>query len=117
MNFVVLILVLLIFDDRKSCSLAMAKTEGNVAGSGNETMTLDTVRDSLIRQEDTIIFSLIERAKYPINSPTYQESNNASIPGFSGSFIRFFVKESEALQAKVIDFNLLLVKGIKKKLK
>ncbi|PON74556.1 Chorismate mutase [Parasponia andersonii] len=78
----------------------MEKTDGNVSESGNE-MTLDSVRDSLIRQEDSIVFSLIERAKFRFNSPTYQESNHyASIPGFSGSLIRFFVKESEFLQAK-----------------
>ncbi|GKV03157.1 hypothetical protein SLEP1_g15512 [Rubroshorea leprosula] len=61
-------------------------------------MTLDTVRDSLIRQEDTIIFSLIERAKFPLNSPTY---NQSWVPGFSGSLVEFIVKQTENLQAKV----------------
>lgn len=98
MNFVVLILVSVIFYDR-NC-LAMAKTKGNASDSGNE-LTLDTVRDSLIRQEDTIVFSLIERARFPLNSPTYQESNT-SIPGFGGSLIHYFAKESESIQAKVI---------------
>lgn len=74
--------------------------EGNSPVPANG-MTLEAVRDSLIRQEDTIIFSLIERAKFPLNSPTYQQSY-ASIPGFSGPLIDFFVKQAEALQAKVI---------------
>ncbi|KAH7523965.1 hypothetical protein FEM48_Zijuj06G0068100 [Ziziphus jujuba var. spinosa] len=72
--------------------------EGNSPVPANG-MTLEAVRDSLIRQEDTIIFSLIERAKFPLNSPTYQQSY-ASIPGFSGPLIDFFVKQAEALQAK-----------------
>ena len=79
----------------------------NGKAGGNE-MTLETVRDSLIRQEDTIIFSLIERAKYPINSPTYHQSY-VSIPGFSGTLIDFFVKETEALQAKVISLSLFFL--------
>lgn len=74
--------------------MAMGKADANE-------MTLETVRDSLIRQEDTIIFALIERAKYPINSPTYHQSY-ASIPRFSGPLIDFIVKQTEALQTKVI---------------
>ncbi|KAJ4707780.1 Chorismate mutase [Melia azedarach] len=64
----------------------------------NSELTLHSVRESLIRQEDTIIFSLIERAKYPRNSPAYEQSY-ASIPGFSGSLLQYIVKQSEALQA------------------
>ncbi|XP_058224667.1 chorismate mutase 2 [Rhododendron vialii] len=60
-------------------------------------MTLDSVRESLIGQEDTIIFCLIERAKYPINSPLYDES----VPGVLGSLVEYIVKETEALHAKV----------------
>ncbi|GMN35283.1 hypothetical protein TIFTF001_005203 [Ficus carica] len=67
-------------------------------------MTLDAVRDALIRQEDTIIFSLIERAKFPINSPTYDESR-LSIPGFCGSLVQFIVKETEAYESKAGRFQ------------
>ncbi|KAM3711292.1 hypothetical protein ACJW30_01G098400 [Castanea mollissima] len=62
-------------------------------------VTLESLRQSLIRQEDTIIFSLIERARFPTNSPTYNESYVSS-PTFSGSLVHFVVKETEALQAK-----------------
>ncbi|KAI9191716.1 hypothetical protein LWI28_012480 [Acer negundo] len=59
--------------------------------------TLDSVRDSLIRQEDTIVFCLIERAKYPLNSPAY---NQSYVPGFSGSsLVEHIVKQTETLQA------------------
>ncbi|KAK3211260.1 hypothetical protein Dsin_015966 [Dipteronia sinensis] len=61
--------------------------------------TLDSVRDSLIRQEDTIVFCLIERSKYPLNSPAYNQSY-VSIPGFSGSsLVEYIVKQTETLQA------------------
>ncbi|KDP33516.1 hypothetical protein JCGZ_07087 [Jatropha curcas] len=70
----------------------------SVSGSGNA-FNLDTVRDSLIRQEDTIIFNLIERARFPLNSPLYDQ-NSGLVPGFSGSLVHFIVKETEAVQAK-----------------
>ncbi|XP_050884672.1 chorismate mutase 2 isoform X2 [Lathyrus oleraceus] len=61
--------------------------------------TLESVRESLIRQEDTIIFSLIERARFPLNSPTY-ERNYSSIPNFSGSLFDFILHQTEDIQAK-----------------
>ncbi|KAK8991738.1 hypothetical protein V6N11_062734 [Hibiscus sabdariffa] len=61
----------------------------------NDGLTLQMVRDSLIRQEDTIVFSLIERARFPLNSPAYDPST----PGFCGSLVEFFVKKTEAVQA------------------
>ncbi|CAA2987106.1 chorismate mutase 2 isoform X1 [Olea europaea var. sylvestris] len=70
----------------------------HVSEMGNfsdDMLNLDTLRKILVREEDTIIFSLIERAKYPINSPLYDKR-----PGLSGSLFEFFVKESEAVQAK-----------------
>ncbi|GKU87371.1 hypothetical protein SLEP1_g1778 [Rubroshorea leprosula] len=80
----------------------MVEAEPSNLGVGSSTgITLDSVRDALIRQEDTIIFSLIERAKFPLNSPAYNQSS-LSIPGFSGSLVQFFVKETENLQAKIL---------------
>ncbi|XP_022142025.1 chorismate mutase 2 isoform X2 [Momordica charantia] len=67
--------------------------------SASDMLTLDGIRDSLIRQEDTIVFSLIERAKFPLNRKMYY-NNHTSIPGFSGSLVEFVVKETEAIQAK-----------------
>ncbi|PIN04851.1 Chorismate mutase [Handroanthus impetiginosus] len=61
-------------------------------------LNLDSLRKSLIRQEDTIIFSLIERSKYPINSPLYNDTGPGDL---SSSLLEFFIKESEGLQAKV----------------
>ncbi len=36
-------------------------------------LSLDNIRESLIRQEDTIIFSLIERAQFAVNDIVYGE--------------------------------------------
>lgn len=64
-------------------------------------MNLESLRKSLVRQEDTIIFNLIERSKYPMNSPLY---DHRTMPPhkFSASLFQFFIKESEALQSKVL---------------
>ena len=43
-------------------------------------LSLDNIRQSLIRQEDTIIFSLIERAQFAANEPVYQ-SGAIAVPG------------------------------------
>ncbi|KAG8375442.1 hypothetical protein BUALT_Bualt10G0100400 [Buddleja alternifolia] len=76
----------------------MGESGGNVVDKnlGN----LETVRESLIRQEDSIIFSLIERAKHPINSPLYDDKKMPFADDSSVSLFHFFVKESEVLQSK-----------------
>ena len=43
-------------------------------------LSLDNIRQSLIRQEDTIIFSLIERAQFAANEPVSQ-SGAIAVPG------------------------------------
>lgn len=62
-------------------------------GSDVQQLSLDSIRESLIRQEDTIVFSLIERAKFPLNSPAFEDSS---------SLTEFFVREIETIQAKVV---------------
>ncbi|GAQ82935.1 chorismate mutase [Klebsormidium nitens] len=66
----------------------------------SENLTLDKIRDNLIRQEDTIIFSLIERAQFRQNSAAYDAKSN-SVPGFDGSLLDYLLKETEHLHAKV----------------
>lgn len=65
----------------------------------SDTMTLETVRNSLIEQEDTIIYSLIDRANYQLNSKMYDETASL-IPGYDGSLVKFVVMETEAVNAK-----------------
>ena len=71
------------------------------AAETNSEYTLDSVRKALERQEDTIIFNLIERAKFPFNSPTYNQQY-PTISYSRGSLLDFIVKNTEAIQAKVI---------------
>ncbi|XP_062195286.1 uncharacterized protein LOC133898606 [Phragmites australis] len=64
-------------------------------------LSLDTVRDFLTREEDTIVFSLIERAKYPLNWPVYDPAYLGAGAGrLNASFAELFVRESEAVQSK-----------------
>ncbi|XP_010453122.1 PREDICTED: chorismate mutase 2 [Camelina sativa] len=67
----------------------------NESNSGSDVLSLESIRESLIRQEDTIVFSLIERSQFPLNSPAFEDSENSS------SLTEFFVREIEVLQAKV----------------
>lgn len=67
---------------------------------GSENLTLDHIRHSLIRQEDSIIFSLLERAQYCYNEDTY-DPNAFSMDGFHGSLVEYIVRETEKLHAQV----------------
>nr|GLL26587.1 chorismate mutase 1, chloroplastic isoform X1 [Ipomoea trifida] len=69
-----------------------------------ESYTLDGIRSSLIRQEDSIIFGLVERAQYCYNPDTY---NPDAFPmeAFHGSLIEYILKETEKLHAKVGRYN------------
>lgn len=62
-------------------------------------LSLESVRNNLIRQEDTIIFSLIERSRFPITSVLYDDKASF-IPGVSGSLFQYIVQQNEAIQAK-----------------
>ncbi|XP_021721450.1 chorismate mutase 1, chloroplastic-like isoform X2 [Chenopodium quinoa] len=66
----------------------------------SESLTLDGIRNSLIRQEDSIIFGLLERSQFCYNADTY---NPDAFPlhGFHGSLIEFMLKETEKLHAQV----------------
>lgn len=64
----------------------------------SECYTLDGIRSSLIRQEDSIIFSLVERAQYCYNSDTY-DPNLFLKDGCQGSLVEFMLRETEKLHA------------------
>uniref|UniRef100_M4CIG7 Chorismate mutase n=1 Tax=Brassica campestris TaxID=3711 RepID=M4CIG7_BRACM len=66
----------------------------------SESLTLDSIRNSLIRQEDSIIFNLLERAQYRYNPDTYDE-DAFTMEGFQGSLVEFMIRETEQLHAKV----------------
>ncbi|XP_057979131.1 chorismate mutase 1, chloroplastic [Malania oleifera] len=66
----------------------------------SKNLTLDAIRHSLIRQEDSIIFSLLERAQYCYNVDAY-DPDAFAMDGFHGSLVEFIVKETEKLHAQV----------------
>ncbi|KAK8918497.1 Chorismate mutase 2 [Platanthera zijinensis] len=59
--------------------------------------TLDSLRIALEKQEDFIIFSLIERARYPYNYPVYETSSMANR---NRSFVEIYVRQTEAIESK-----------------
>ena len=67
----------------------------------SETLTLKSIRHSLIRQEDSIIFNLLERAQFCYNADAY-DHNAFSMDGFRGSLVEFMLRETEKLHAQVI---------------
>ncbi|KAG9439708.1 hypothetical protein H6P81_019873 [Aristolochia fimbriata] len=70
----------------------------------SESLTLEGIRNSLIRQEDSIIFSLLERAQYCYNSNTY-DPTLFSVDGTNCSLVEFMLKETEKLHAQVGRYN------------
>ncbi|KAJ6823705.1 chorismate mutase 1, chloroplastic-like [Iris pallida] len=66
----------------------------------SQSLTLESIRHSLIRQEDSIIFSLLGRAQYCYNGDTY-DRDVFNMDGFHGSLVEFMVKGTEKLHAQV----------------
>ncbi|XP_074560934.1 chorismate mutase 1, chloroplastic-like [Curcuma longa] len=66
----------------------------------SEILTLESIRHSLIRQEDIIIFNLLERSQYAYNPDTY-DRNAFYMDGLGGSLVEFMVRETERLHARV----------------
>ncbi|KAJ7974355.1 Chorismate mutase [Quillaja saponaria] len=83
---------------------ASAISAGSVPMKGrvdeSEKLTLPGIRHSLIRQEESIIFGLLERAQYCYNADTY-DPDALSMDGFHGSLVEYMVKETEKLHAQV----------------
>ncbi|CAL5012402.1 unnamed protein product [Urochloa decumbens] len=73
--------------------------EGRVDQS--ETVTLGSIRQTLIKLEDSIIFCLLERAQYRYNADTY-DSSYFHMDGFEGSLVEYMVRETEKLHVQVL---------------
>lgn len=65
-------------------------------------LSLDRIRSILTRLEDTIIFSLIERAQFAHNPRIYDRGVFKELEDleFKGSWLEWFLKETEAFHAK-----------------
>lgn len=83
-----------------------ATTQINFTLSG-DLMDLDKIRCILTRLEDTIIFSLIERAQFAYNPKIYQKGAFKELTdiGFEGSMLDWFLKETETFHAKARRFT------------
>ena len=71
----------------------------------SDRLSLDNVRASLIRQEDSIIFGLIERAQYKLNEPVYAPGG-VDVPCFKpdgtrASMLEFMLRENEQVGGKI----------------
>lgn len=66
----------------------------------SESLTLDAIRYSLVRQEDSIIFSLLERSQYCYNADAY-DPNAFLLDGFTGSLVEYMLRETEKLHSQV----------------
>ena len=81
----------------------MAQQAGSTDVSNLEVFNLDSVRSTLIRQEETIIFALIERAQYRRNKKIY-DSHNSHLTNANNvaiSFLEWMFTETEKLHSKV----------------
>jgi len=65
-----------------------------------EELKLENIRSNLIRQEETIIFALIERAQFGKNDIIYK-SGGIEIPDFNGPFMMYLLHETEKSHATV----------------
>ncbi|CAE6507841.1 unnamed protein product [Rhizoctonia solani] len=65
-------------------------------------LSLSRIRSNLIRLEDTIIFSLIERAQFALNPRIYERNcfDELKEMNWKGSWLEWFLKETETFHAK-----------------
>lgn len=69
-------------------------------GGMDDHLLLENVRSSLVRQEETIIFALIERAQFSQNAPIYERGRFGDV--LQGeSLVGFILHECERSHAKV----------------
>ena len=68
----------------------------------SDILSLDSIRSTLVRQEETIIFAMIERAKYRRNYAIYDAKQNhlRNVYGAPLSFLEWMLIETEKLHAK-----------------
>jgi chorismate mutase len=70
----------------------------------DEQLLLENIRCVLIRQEESIIFSLIERAQYRVNAPAHVVKEFPTHE-FTGSLCEFYIHQSEQVDALIGRFT------------
>ncbi|WFD27071.1 chorismate mutase [Malassezia nana] len=74
------------------------------AASIEEILSLDRIRATLQRMEETIVFRLIERTQYAHNPAVYEEGAIAELRDkeqWTGSWLTWVIKETESSYAKL----------------
>ncbi|PVU85603.1 hypothetical protein BB560_006975 [Smittium megazygosporum] len=66
-----------------------------------ESLSLEQLRNVLIRLEDSIIFAFAERAQFKTNETIYKPGAIHFKDGYEGSFFDWFLHEVESVHAKV----------------
>lgn len=72
-------------------------------------LELENIREALIRQEDTIIFSVIERAQFAANVPVYQP-DAVPVPEFDAggrrySLLEYILRQTEQIHGRIRRFT------------
>jgi hypothetical protein len=72
-------------------------------------LSLDGIRSILTRLEDTIIFSLIERAQFAHNPKIYERGVFKELEAFqfNGSWLEWFLKETESFHGALSPLSFL----------
>lgn len=70
-------------------------TEQHTIMNFSSGLSLDKLRFELIKLEDSILFSLIERSMFKQNTIIYQENAFEFKEGYQGSFLGFFLESVE----------------------
>ncbi len=65
---------------RAASSVPAPTASGCAVRDMSSSLTLENIRSALIRQEDTILFNLLERAQFAANAPIYK-SGAIPVPG------------------------------------
>lgn len=83
-------------------SVEMSKQDEDMIKT-SEILSLDSIRSTLVRQEETIIFAMIERAQFRKNDVIYnlKENHLRNVYGAPLSFLEWMLIETEKLHSKV----------------
>jgi chorismate mutase len=66
----------------------------------NRQLLLESIRDNLVRQEETILFALIERAQFRVNSTIYRPGALGELLG-GESLVGYLLRETETIHARM----------------
>lgn len=97
--------LLLVQNPKRSISSSSLCEGANTDVTTSDVFSLDSIRSTLVRQEETIIFALIERAQYRKNRQIYDSKDyDGSLTTANGqpvSFLEYMLMETEKLHSKV----------------